>query len=78
MLLIGFKKDFNLTPSPSTCPITAIGTLTTKTSNCNHSFDVKLINGNYITYCTKCGKIGDNHPAPMPNFTCIQTDKGIN
>lgn len=26
---------------------------------CNHDFDLKLINGEYITYCKKCGKIGE-------------------
>lgn len=74
---IEYNKDFDSIPSPSISPITTIGTLTTQTSNCNHSFDVKLINGNYVSYCTRCGRIGDSHQAPMPNFTCVETNKGI-
>ncbi len=35
--------------------------LTTKQSDeCKHTFEIKLVNGRYVTYCTKCGKIGDN------------------
>ena len=35
--------------------------LTTKSTNeCQHTFEIKLVNGRYVTYCTKCGKIGDN------------------
>lgn len=67
----------DLDPKTTTKPISingdsiGIATLNISESNnkCNHSFDVKLINGNYITYCTKCGKIGDSSQAPMPNFT---------
>ena len=25
--------------------------------NCNHQVEVKFVNGEYISYCTKCGKI---------------------
>jgi len=70
-----YTKDFE--PKTSTKPISingdsiGIATLNISESNnkCNHSFDVKLINGQYVTYCTKCGKIGDSSQAPMPNFT---------
>lgn len=34
--------------------------ITKPTNECQHTFDIKLVNGRYITYCTKCGKIGDN------------------
>lgn len=26
---------------------------------CNHVFDIKLIDGQLVTFCTKCGRIGD-------------------
>lgn len=42
-------------------PANQWNSLTTKQSDeCKHTFELKLINGRYITYCTKCGKIGDN------------------
>ena len=69
--LIGTSFPKNTVESGTSITLpTTIGTLATQTSNCNHSFDVKLINGNYVSYCTKCGKIGDSYQAPMPNFTC--------
>lgn len=33
---------------------------TSSTNECKHTFEIKLVNGRYVTYCTKCGKIGDN------------------
>ena len=33
---------------------------TGSTNGCQHTFEIKLVNGRYVTYCTKCGKIGDN------------------
>lgn len=33
---------------------------TSSTDECKHTFEIKLVNGRYVTYCTKCGKIGDN------------------
>lgn len=42
-------------------PTTQWNSLTTKQSDeCKHTFELKLVNGRYVTYCTKCGKIGDN------------------
>lgn len=35
---------------------------------CNHIFDIKLVNGNYVTYCTKCGKIGHTQSSFQPNI----------
>lgn len=34
--------------------------ITRSTNECQHTFEIKLVNGRYVTYCTKCGKIGDN------------------
>ena len=39
---------------------------------CNHNFDIKLINGAYVSYCTKCGKIGDSKNI-FNTFTCSVT-----
>lgn len=45
----------------TTGPISQWDSLTTpSTGECKHTFEIKLINGRYVTYCTKCGKIGDN------------------
>ena len=33
---------------------------TQQSDECKHTFELKLVNGRYVTYCTKCGKIGDN------------------
>lgn len=35
---------------------------------CNHQYDCKLMSGNIVSYCVKCGKIGE---IKTPNFTCM-------
>lgn len=42
-------------------PVSQWDSLTTPSAEeCKHTFEIKLLNGRYVTYCTKCGKIGDN------------------
>lgn len=38
---------------------------------CNHQFKVVMMNGQYVTYCERCGKIGDIRnvfPDPSNNY----------
>lgn len=35
---------------------------------CNHQYDCKLMSGSIVSYCVKCGKIGE---VKTPNFTCM-------
>lgn len=37
---------------------------------CNHSVSIKADSGNYVTYCTKCGKIFDIKPCFDNKWTC--------
>lgn len=30
-----------------------------KANQCNHNIDVKMVNGDYVSFCTKCGAILD-------------------
>lgn len=52
------EKDLNKTTVPLTPQANYVST-TTCGSGCNHIVDVKMVNGNYVSYCTKCGAILD-------------------
>lgn len=41
---------------------------TNSSKECNHQYDCKLMSGNIVSYCVKCGKIGE---IKTPNFTCM-------
>ena len=44
---------------------------TIPTACCSHQYKLVMINGQYITYCERCGKIGDARnvfPDPSVNF----------
>ena len=35
----------------------ASSTIIENKDNCNHQVEIKFVNGEYISYCNKCGKI---------------------
>lgn len=41
---------------------------TTSTVCCGHQYKLVMMNGQYITYCERCGKIGDVKNALAPNY----------
>lgn len=47
-----------------------LGTIqtTTPTLCCTHQYKLVMMNGQYITYCERCGKIGDARNALAPNY----------
>ena len=46
-----------------------LGTIqTTTTTCCGHQYKLVMMNGQYITYCERCGKIGDTRNALAPNY----------
>ena len=47
--------DVDVTTLPYITPNSTVGSL----GGCNHYYDVKVSGGKIITYCVKCGKIGD-------------------
>lgn len=47
-----------------------LGTIqgTTSTVCCSHQYKLVMMNGQYITYCERCGKIGNVKNALAPNY----------
>lgn len=37
----------------------------TEMNSCCHNFQVNFVNGEYISVCTRCGKIGDTFSKPV-------------
>lgn len=53
------QGSFSISPQTTTfSPQTGFTSTSTRTF-CDHQFKVIMINGQYVTYCEKCGKIGD-------------------
>lgn len=45
----------------------------TETNFCCHNFQVNFVNGEYISVCTRCGKIGDRFSNPTTlNFSVLK------
>lgn len=57
------KPKLNVELSKSTDKLVEEPNISTTNSTCEHHFVVQILNGYYVSVCSKCGKIGETKQA---------------